>query len=69
MAFCEQQFAVNSAGIYMAFQPARFIHPEDHSSGSCALTTRFHPYLNKNAAAVIFCDTLCIPNKIGNPIR
>lgn len=33
--------------VYMAFQPARFIHCRGCPKQSCALTARFHPYLRR----------------------
>ena len=36
------QWRINK--VYMAFQPARFIHPDGCPPESCALTARFHLY-------------------------
>jgi len=51
--------------VYMAFQPARFIHCPGRPEQSCALTARFHPYLPKEA--VFFCDTFYAPNESETP--
>ena len=38
---------IRQPGIYMAFQPTRFIPKTSCFAFACALTTRFHPYLLK----------------------
>ena len=48
--------------VYMAFQPARFIPPGCCQPESCALTTRFHPYLvRKTGRWRLFSATLSMP--------
>ena len=45
-------------GVYMAFQPTRFI-PTPHCCGAaCALTARFHLYPERPGKSR-FCDTIC----------
>ena len=45
----------------MTFQLTRFIHPDDYSSASCALTAHFHPYHTHNAWR-LFSATLAVSN-------
>ena len=58
--------------VYMAFQPARFVPHCSCLQRSCALTTRFHPYLvpENRVKAVIFCDTFyALPFGRTPPVR
>lgn len=52
-------------GMYVAFQPTRFIRLPNCSGTPCALTARFHPYPDESGR--LFSATLSVSRRSGNP--
>jgi len=52
--------------MYMTFQPTRFIHSTDYPALPWALTSHFHPYLDKSWR--LFSATLAVSRLLRTPL-